>query len=51
MRVTRRQFLASSGVAALSLSLGRLAFSETDRGPGPNALNVQSYKSWEDLYR
>ncbi len=51
MSVTRRQFLASSGAADLSLSLGRLAFSETDRGPAPTTLNVQSYKNWEDLYR
>ena len=48
MSVTRRQFLAHSGLAGVSISLARLAFSDA---AGASASTAAPYESWKDVYR
>jgi DMSO reductase family type II enzyme molybdopterin subunit len=57
--VTRRDFLRTAGVAAVTLSLGNLSFgSEPPESPLPTGspapsarVEVPAYRGWEDLYR
>ena len=49
--LTRRQFLQSTGLATLSLSLARLGFQPASAGAQPAAAAVPAYRGWEDIYR
>ncbi len=51
MKMTRRQFLQTTGLATVSLSLARLGFQPAAAGAQTGSAALPPYRSWEDLYR
>ncbi len=51
MKLTRRDFLRSTGAASVLLSLDRLSFAQPVSSGAAAAPQIPSYRTWEDLYR